>query len=470
MEGLGVDLDAERAGLVGEFAQNVALGADGDGAARVGQVWIGARAVDCEDEGLVLDGAGDRESAPVVLTGAGPVGAVGEDLSAQFESPAEELGESQVVADDGADGQVVPLVGEDVLTGGEEFGLATEGEWVDLAVLAEELFIRGGDGGAVEGLVAIAGADGSAALDRDAKVVGEGVKETERAVLGVCVFFGAEAEARVEELGQEDKISRVGVGLVEGSFDEAVVGLVVFPDEVELQEVGSHCGTIAGGWVGRLGATIGPEKHVSPASNNQPRLVLASQSPRRRQLLTEAGYAFTVPGRLVDDGRLNSGAVSPGDWVMALAYLKAAGASGGIEPGSVVLGADTICVSTDGARDELIGQPRDAEHAEAILRSFIGREHSVVTGVALLSRDTGERELMLDEAAVTWGEVSDEEIASYIDTGLWRGKAGAYNLRERLEAGWAIEYEGDPTSIMGLPMDLLNVKLPAWGIEPGVAA
>lgn len=202
------------------------------------------------------------------------------------------------------------------------------------------------------------------------------------------------------------------------------------------------------------------------ANDNQPRLVLASQSPRRRQLLTQAGYAFTVPTRLVDDGRLISGAVSPGDWVMALAYLKAAGASGGIGPGSVVLGADTVCVG----EDELIGQPRDAAHAEAILRSFIGREHAVVTGVALLNPETGERELMLDEAVVRWGDVSDEEIASYIDTGQWRGKAGAYNLRERLEAGWAIEYRGDATSIMGLPMDLLNEKLPAWGIAPGVAA
>ena len=200
--------------------------------------------------------------------------------------------------------------------------------------------------------------------------------------------------------------------------------------------------------------------------DNQPRLVLASQSPRRRALLTEAGYSFVVPDRLVDDGRLVSGAVSPGDWVMALAYLKAAGASGGIGPGSVVLGADTICVG----EDELIGQPRDAAHAEAILKSFVGREHSVVTGVALLDRESGERELMLDEAVVTWGDVSDAEIAAYIDSNQWRGKAGAYNLRERLEAGWAIEYEGDPTSIMGLPMELLNEKLPTWGIEPGVAA
>ena len=470
MEELGVDLDAERAGLVGEFAEDVALGADGDGATGVGQVGVGARAVDSEDEGLVLDGSGDREGAPVVLAGAGPVGAEGEDLSALFESPAEELREAQVVADRRANGEVVPGVGEDFLAGGEEFGLAAEGERVDFAVLTEELFVRRDDGGGVEGLVAVAGAEGSAALDRDAEVVGETQQEPERAVLGVGVLFCAEAKARVEEFWEDDEVARVGAGRVECPFGEPVVGVVVFPDEVELEEVGSHRGTIAGGWRGRLGATIGPEKRVSSAKDNPAGLVLASQSPRRRQLLTEAGYAFTVPTRLVDDGRLISGAVSPGDWVMALAYLKAAGASGGIEPGSVVLGADTICVSTDGKIDELIGQPRDAEHAEAILRSFIGREHAVVTGVAILSPDTGERELLLDEAVVTWGEVSDEEIASYIDTGLWRGKAGAYNLRERLDAGWAIEYEGDPTSIMGLPMELLRQKLPAWGIEPGVAA
>lgn len=195
-------------------------------------------------------------------------------------------------------------------------------------------------------------------------------------------------------------------------------------------------------------------------------LVLASKSPRRRQLLEEAGYAFLVAERLVDDGALVPGAVDPGDWVMALAYLKASGAEGGIPPGSVVLGADTVCV--DG--DELIGQPRDAAHAEAILRSFVGSEHRVVTGVALVDAETGRRELMVDESIVTWGDVGEEAISGYVASGLWRGKAGAYNLRERLEAGWPIEFAGDPTSIMGLPMRQLSTRLGAWGIVPGVAA
>lgn len=175
---------------------------------------------------------------------------------------------------------------------------------------------------------------------------------------------------------------------------------------------------------------------------------------------------FTVAGRLVDDGELVSGAVEPTDWVMALAYLKASGASGRIGPGSVVLGADTVCVSGD----ELIGQPRDAAHAAEILSSFAGRKHRVMTGVALVDAETGRRELLVDESVVTWGEVGAEAIAGYVASGLWRGKAGAYNLRERLEAGWPIEFSGDPTSIMGLPMRVLGERLGAWGILPGVAA
>jgi septum formation protein len=159
--------------------------------------------------------------------------------------------------------------------------------------------------------------------------------------------------------------------------------------------------------------------------------------------------------------------VNPEQWVMALAYLKAVGGSDAELANTVVLGADTICIGPDG---ELIGQPRDANHAEQILRSFVGVPHSVVTGVALVDPTTSRREMFSDGASVTWGHVSDAQIEEYIATGQWQGKAGAYNLRERLEAGWPIEFTGDPTSIMGLPMLQLADRLPAWGIDPEVAA
>lgn len=202
-------------------------------------------------------------------------------------------------------------------------------------------------------------------------------------------------------------------------------------------------------------------------SHNFRRLILASRSPRRRQLLTEAGFGFEVSARSVDDGGLISGRVNPEQWVMALAYLKAVGGSDLNLTSTVVLGADTVCIAPDGS---LIGQPRDAQHAEEILRSFVGVPHSVVTGVALVDPVTGEREMFADGACVTWGDVSEQEIRTYVESGQWQGKAGAYNLAERLGAGWPIEYTGDPTSIMGLPMQRLADRLLAWGVEPGVAA
>ncbi|MFI4871564.1 MAG: Maf family protein [Phycisphaerales bacterium JB061] len=206
---------------------------------------------------------------------------------------------------------------------------------------------------------------------------------------------------------------------------------------------------------------------MSATIHNPPRLVLASRSPRRRQLLTEAGFAYTMSERSIDDGGLLSGPVNPEQWVMALAYLKAVGGADAGLANSVVLGADTICIGPEG---QLIGQPRDAAHAEEILRSFVGVPHSVVTGVAIVDPATNRREMFSDGASVTWGHVSDAQIGEYIATGQWQGKAGAYNLRERLDAGWPIEFTGDPTSIMGLPMAQLADRLPAWGIVPGVAA
>ena len=210
-----------------------------------------------------------------------------------------------------------------------------------------------------------------------------------------------------------------------------------------------------------------PENHLLDAANNPRKLVLASRSPRRRQLLAEAGFAYTLSGQSVDDGGLLSGPVDPEQWVMALAYLKAVGGAEAGLADTVVLGADTICVGPEG---QLIGQPRDADHAVEILRSFVGVPHSVVTGVALIDPVTQRREMFSDGASVTWGHVSDADIDAYVASGQWQGKAGAYNLRERLEAGWPIEFTGDPTSIMGLPMQALADRLPEWGVTPEAAA
>ena len=198
------------------------------------------------------------------------------------------------------------------------------------------------------------------------------------------------------------------------------------------------------------------------------RLYLASKSPRRQELLERAGVPFELLAAAVDDGELRPGDGGPVAWVMSLAFLKARAAAdellarGGVLPGDpygLVLGADTVCVK----HGAVIGQPFDADDARRILRTLSNGEHEVLTGVALLCLVTGERELFCDRAVVRVGELTDELIEPYIASGAWAGKAGAYNLAERIDAGWPIHYEGDPTAIMGLPMRMLGERLAPRG-------
>lgn len=191
-----------------------------------------------------------------------------------------------------------------------------------------------------------------------------------------------------------------------------------------------------------------------------PPVALASRSPRRRELLTSHGVRHEVIDADIDDGELAPGDQNPRSWVMALAYLKAhAGAVGSrgatVLDGAIFLGADTVCVK-DG---HIIGQPADEADARRILHLFRDTDHEVLTGVALLNTRSGQRDMFVDVAHVHVGHVSDQQIEAYLASGQWRGKAGAYNLSERLEAGWPITYQGDPTSIMGLPMETLTARL-----------
>lgn len=174
-------------------------------------------------------------------------------------------------------------------------------------------------------------------------------------------------------------------------------------------------------------------------------------------LLDEYGIDHDAKHPGLDDSDLHPGAVSAGQWVAALAYLKsAAGAvEARVDGCTMVLGADTAIVK-DG---ELIGTPRDAAEAERIIRRLADGAHEVVTGVSILCAATGRRTVYFDRAKVRVGALSERQITEYIASGGWEGKAGAYNLRERIEAGWPIQFDGDPTTIMGLPMGTLRGRL-----------
>jgi septum formation protein len=143
---------------------------------------------------------------------------------------------------------------------------------------------------------------------------------------------------------------------------------------------------------------------------------------------------------------------------MALAYIKARSVADALRGrGAVdgtVLGADTVCVHGG----QVFGQPRDAVEARRMLRTMRNGTHEAITGLCLLPLRTVGRWLIVDRTVVRWGRVGDDTIERYVTSGQWRGKAGGYNLIERLEDGWPITCQGDPHTVMGLPMS----RLAAW--------
>lgn len=164
----------------------------------------------------------------------------------------------------------------------------------------------------------------------------------------------------------------------------------------------------------------------------------------------------------VDDADLSPGAVSAESWVASLAYLKARAVADTLDADdhAIVLGADTVCVMGD----LIIGQAGSPEEARAIIRSFENTEHGVITGVALVGRDGLLRDLFIDRATVLVGSIGEDRIEAYVRSGAWRGKAGAYNLTERVGAGWPIRFTGDESTIVGLPMRSLRARLSALGV------
>lgn len=192
-------------------------------------------------------------------------------------------------------------------------------------------------------------------------------------------------------------------------------------------------------------------------------LILASRSPRRRQLLEAAGIDHEARPADLDDGDLRPPPCDPLHWVTALAYLKARRVFDSL-PERKVLGADTVVIK----HGAIIGQPRDAAHARNIITTLRAGEHRVATGVAILAPGR-ERTLLVDVAHVRVGDISDDEIDAYVASGDWRGKAGAYNLSERQDAGWPLECKGDPTTVMGLPIRRLTPLLASLSPDAAIA-
>jgi len=195
-------------------------------------------------------------------------------------------------------------------------------------------------------------------------------------------------------------------------------------------------------------------------------LVLASASPRRRELLTQAGFVFEVhPAHIPEDSEPGEDPIA---YVVRLARQKAETVFAGLsrsataDPSTplrcaqddslVVLGADTTVV-IDGA---ILGKPEDAADAARMLRLLSGRTHRVITGVAVVTAT--RTEVAAEVTAVKFLTISDAEIAAYIATGEPMDKAGAYAIQGRA-ARWIPRIEGDYFNVVGLPLALVSTLL-----------
>jgi septum formation protein len=191
------------------------------------------------------------------------------------------------------------------------------------------------------------------------------------------------------------------------------------------------------------------------------KLILASSSPRRRDLLSEAGYHFEIVPAIAEEPDVRGQKVPPEQVAQALAYIKAKDVANRMEEPSVVLGADTL-VACDG---DILGKPDDADHARRMLHRLSRTHHRVITGVVLIDTAVGRE---LSEFAVSWitmRPMTEKEIEDYIDSGEWEGKAGGYAVQETADR-YIVKIDGSFSNVVGLPMELVTEMLSSFGIHP----
>lgn len=188
------------------------------------------------------------------------------------------------------------------------------------------------------------------------------------------------------------------------------------------------------------------------------RLILASTSPRRKDLLDQLGLQFDViPSQFNED---SVAVTSPADLVRRLAVGKARAVLPEVEGEALVIGADTIVVLDGG----ILGKPRDEAEARAMLSSLSGRTHRVFTGVALVRLPGGEEHVGHEETAVTMRRLTPRQVAAYVASGEPMDKAGAYAV-QGLGSVLVERLEGDYFNVVGLPLPKLARLLETFGID-----
>jgi septum formation protein len=190
------------------------------------------------------------------------------------------------------------------------------------------------------------------------------------------------------------------------------------------------------------------------------KLILASTSPRRAEILRNAGIRFEICSTGVDESRLDN--ESPGDYVRRLALAKVSSAAEkNPNPGAdvLIIGADTVVV-VDSA---ILGKPASGDDAKRMLRSISGRVHDVHTGLALLQTSGMQQRVVEEITKVHFARLTDHEIEDYLATREPFDKAGAYAV-QGLGGRYVTRIEGCYFNVMGLPLARLWTLLREFGL------
>ncbi len=185
------------------------------------------------------------------------------------------------------------------------------------------------------------------------------------------------------------------------------------------------------------------------------RIILASNSPRRKELLSQTGIKFEVIPSSFEESTVE---LPASKLVEHFAYMKAKDVAKSIKGDALVIGSDTIVYC-----DEIMGKPRNREEAFCMLTKLSGKQHLVISGISIINTATGESLTEHESTRVKIKELSNAEITAYINTGEPEDKAGAYAI-QGLGSLFVEGIQGDYFNVVGLPIFRLRKMLEHFGV------
>lgn len=186
------------------------------------------------------------------------------------------------------------------------------------------------------------------------------------------------------------------------------------------------------------------------------RIILASNSPRRRELLSQIGVNFEIIPSKFEENKVE---LPPARLVEHFAYMKAKDVARTIGTDALVIGSDTIVYL-----DEIMGKPKDSTDAFKMLRKLSGKEHQVLSGLSIIDANSGKSLSGYECTRVKMKELSDKEIEAYVSSGEPVDKAGAYAI-QGLGSLFVEGIQGDYFNIVGLPLFKLGKMLECFGVK-----